>query len=230
MKKYIQYHQLIKHGILSYSMTVDQVLISGQPGIQVTTTQTESLAKIQVYYLIVDGESRVHEPRPAKDQVQPNTDAETWFDFFEEARKRAMENRIARKADGRAHVFQYEENRYRASNGEMVLVFEQVLADGVPAVKTSLTKPTWHGVVYAAFTAPMPPLYLLDHPAQWTQTWMQVSQAALPEGKRGESWRPEKVEPNNDMDTYQDYLAWSLAVTRAREVQNNLPTTNELFS
>lgn len=223
MQKPLQHYQLIKHGILSYDMQVDQVLISGQPGMRVTTTQSESRAKIEVYYLIVNGESHVHEP-PAKDQVQPNADPETWFDFFEETRQRAMNNRIARKADGRAHVFQYEENRYSILTGEMALILEQVLADGVPAVRATLKIPTGRILVdYCAFASPMPPLYLLDHPSQWTQTWMEVSQAALPAGKHGESWRPEKVEPNNDMDTYQDYLAWSLAVTRAK-------TLSELFS
>jgi hypothetical protein len=220
----------------------NQVLLGGNPAAQVTTCLHGGVAGMIGYYRLVDDGFVEYEgmtyrlelvAEPPDDQVAANTDKETWIDFFEQTRKEDLRKRKEGK-DRPAFIYPVEVEHHDTC--QFVITFEQVIADGVPAVRAAIkgtVYPLNPIVAHHAFESALPPTEFLTDPVRNWRTWEEIARSGLPKDLRqkiGEGvWQPKTVTANHDHSTYQDYAAWATACSRAENIRNTLPKMSDFY-
>jgi hypothetical protein len=224
----------------------NQVLLGGNPAVQVTTCLHGGVAGMIGYYRLVDDGFVEYEgmtyrlelvAEPPDGQITANTDEKTWIDFFEQTRRDDLRKRKKGK-DRPAFIYPVEVEHHDTC--QFVITFEQVIADGIPAVrvtiKTDLFSPNRAAkplVVHHAFESALPPTEFLADPVRSWRPWQEIAKAGLPidlRQKIGEGvWQPKTVTANRDHPTYQDYAAWATAHSRAENIRKTLPKMSDFY-
>jgi hypothetical protein len=223
------------------TVETNQVLLDGIPAVQVTTLLQGGAAGVIGYRRLVEEGFVQHEgmtyrlevAEPSGDKITANSDKQTWIDFFEQTRKEDLRKRMK---DNERPSFIYPVEVEHHNIGQIVVTFEQVIADGIPAVRAAIKSGLLAAsplVVHYAFESALPQKELLTDPVRTWRTWKVLVESGLPEDLRqniGEGvWQPKVVTANPDRSTYQDYAAWAMAYNRAHEIRKILPKMSDLY-